>query len=157
MKHYFNPVRFAALALACAASLHAADAKYDPTKRDEEEVLKLEKQLREAIVRADVAALERIEADEYTIVDPMGVVSTKAQDIAHYRDGHLKFESLEASGIKARVFIGGAVVTGTLTAKGKFDDTDLSGKYRFTDVFEKKKGGWQAVSTQITLVKEKEQ
>lgn len=154
--NYLNPIRAAALALVCAATLQAADGQYNPNKRDEEDVLKLGKQWREAIVRADVAALERIEADEFTFVDPMGTVLTKAQDIALFRDGQLKFDSLDASGIKARVYIGGVVVTGTLTIKGKHGDTDLSGQYRFTDVFEKKKAGWQAVSSQVTQVKEKE-
>ena len=141
---------FTAAAALCGSTLRAAD--FSVTARDEKDVLKLEQEWSAALVKRDVAAIEKIEADDFTLVDPMGNVSTKAQDLANYRDGTIQFESLNSDNLKVRVYGGGAIVTGHLVVKGKYKDTDISGDYLFTDLFERRKNGWQAVYGQLTKV-----
>jgi hypothetical protein len=65
----------------------------------------------------------------------------------------LKFDSFATSDIRSRIFQGGAVLTGRLSAKGKYKDQDLTGDYRFIDVFEFRNGGWKAVYTQLSKLK----
>jgi len=44
------------------------------------------------------------------------------------------------------------VVTGCLLEKAQYKNTDISGTYRFTDVWAKRKGKWEHVAGQETLV-----
>lgn len=134
----------------------SAEPLFDPTAKDDKDVRKTEKQWVEATLRSDVAALERILPDDFTMVGPDGEVSGKAQEIANHRSGDLKFESLTTDGIKVVVYIGGAVVTGRAVVKGKFKDQDISGEYRFTDVFESRKNVWYPIISQLTKVVKEE-
>ncbi len=45
-----------------------------------------------------------------------------------------------------------AVVHGLETEKSSYKGKDTSGQYRFTDVFVKRNGRWQAIATQVTRV-----
>ena len=53
-----------------------------------------------------------------------------------------------------RVYGKTAVVTGLSTIKGTYQKKDISGKYRFIDVFvkKKKKSEWKVVATQVTAI-----
>lgn len=141
---------FAAAAGLCA--LQAADYKGAHAERDEKDVLQLEAQWTKAIQSKDTAALERLLASDYTMVDASGKTLTKGQEIANYRNGALKLDSFATSGQKVIIYIGGAVVTGTATIKGKHGKEDISGEYRFVDVLERRKSGWEAVYSQLTKV-----
>ena len=161
-------IGFFALAALIAGSLaaDAADYKNIQIQKDEKDVLQLESQWTKALLSRDTAALERILAPDYTMVDPAGKAFTKAQEIATYSSGDLKFDSLQASDKKVRIYQGGAVVTGKIAVKGKYKDEDISGDYLFVDVYEaKRSGGWHVAYSQLTAVetekdkkkKEKEQ
>lgn len=134
----------------------AADRKDAYTVRDEADVLKLQSQWTKAAQEGDTAAMERILAPEYTGVNPDGSVTGKNEEIAIYRKGDLKFDSIKSSEQKVKVYIGSVMVTGKSTVKGKHKDQDISGDYRFVDVFERKPGGWQVVYSQITKVESEE-
>jgi Domain of unknown function (DUF4440) len=148
MKRIFA-ILLAGAALAAWAYLRGADKL---NERDEQQVLKFEQEWADASVRRDTVALERIEADDYTLTDSAGTVWTKAQDISNYKDGTLQFDSLKNEDLRVRIYIGGAVVTGRSVVKGKFKEADISGEYRFIDVLENKNNRWQAVFTQLTKV-----
>lgn len=127
----------------------------NPNTRDEQDVLKIERQWGDALLRGDADALQKILPDDYTLTGPDGKVYNKAQEIANHRTGDLKFESFATDEIKARIYVGGAVVTGRAVLKGKFKDQDISGEYRFIDVFESRKNTWYPVVSQLTkIVKE---
>ncbi len=138
--------------LAAACFVHAADPKDAYTARDEADILQLEAEWSKAIQARDTAVMERLLAPEYVSVDPAGVTAGKAQEIAMYQRGDLKFDSIATASPKVKVYIGGVIVTGTSTVKGKFKGQDISGEYRFIDIFERKPAGWQAVYSQITKV-----
>jgi hypothetical protein len=144
------------LLLAAAAAglfvLQAADYKGPHAERDQKDILELESQWTQAIQSGDTATLDRLLAPEYTMVDASGKTSNKAQEIAMYQRGDLKFDSISASGQTVTIYIGGATVTGTTVIKGKHKKDDISGEYRFVDILERRKSGWQAVYSQITKV-----
>jgi ketosteroid isomerase-like protein len=54
--------------------------------------------------------------------------------------------------LKVKVYGDTAIVSGQTTDKGKYKGQDISGTYRFTDVFVKRDGKWMAVSTHVTPV-----
>ena len=121
--------------------------------RDDQELRKIERQWTEAMEREDAGRIEKILSDEYTMVDSVGVSASRAEVLDRLRSGALKFDSFGTSDIKSRVFQGGAVLTGRLSAKGKHKDQDITGDYRFIDVFEFRNGTWKAIYTQLSKLK----
>ncbi len=121
----------------------------------EQELLKVENNWGDALLKNDVAELERIYADEYLFTDPEGVTWNKSQDLANTKSGASKITSFKMEDMKVHVYGGAAVVTGKAILEGTFQGKDISGTHRFTDTFVKRAGRWQCVATQSTLVAKK--
>jgi ketosteroid isomerase-like protein len=90
------------------------------------------------------AAVDQYEADDIITTDPGGCVTDSS--------GDLKFQSMELSDMRVRVYLDTAVAAGTNTLNGTYKGQDISGKYRFTDTWVKRNGKWQVVATQGTKV-----
>jgi len=86
--------------------------------------------------------------------DPSGRVTDKTQDKTDLSSGDLKFQSIELSELKVHVYGDTAVAAGTSTVKGTYKGQDISGKYRFTDVWVKRNGKWHAVASQSTKLQQ---
>ncbi len=121
----------------------------------EQELLKLEDGWNDAMVKADVAFLDRILADDYTFTDEEGTVSTKVQNIADQKSGDFKCTSATSDEYKVRIYGNAAVVTGRLTMKSLYKGKDSSGQFRWTDTWVKGTGGWQCVATHVSKIAEK--
>jgi len=106
----------------------------------EQELLKLENNWSEATLKGDATALQRLYADEYLFTDSEGVTWNKPQDIASVSSGDWKASSFKLEDMKVHVYGNAAVVTGHNTLKATFKGKDISGQYRFTDVFVKRAG-----------------
>jgi len=121
----------------------------------EKELLKVENDWSTAWMKKDSAALQSLYATEYLATDWEGATFTKTQDIANGMAPDTKTQSFVLSDMKVHVYGDTAVVTGLNTIKATFKGADVSGAYRFTDVFVKREGRWQAVATQGTKVVKK--
>jgi ketosteroid isomerase-like protein len=117
------------------------------------ELVALENRYNDALVRADWKMLENIEADDLFFTNADGSVSHKSDSISSLKSGEEKFESLAMSDVKVQSFGDVGVVTGKLFQKARYKDSDISGAYRFTDVFAKRNGKWEHVTGQETLYK----
>ncbi len=71
---------------------------------DEQAVKKLLDELSAAVGHNDTVALDRIYADDYTIVTDSGVVMTKAERLAAMKSGDLKYESVAFDDVNIRVY-----------------------------------------------------
>ena len=120
----------------------------------ERELTKLENDWSQAAVKRDGAALQRFYADEYIFTDENGVVSGKTKEIADISTGMFRLTSYKFEDMKVHVYGDVAVVTGRNTIKGTWEDIkrDISGPYRFTDVFVKRNGQWQCVASQSSQI-----
>jgi ketosteroid isomerase-like protein len=125
------------------APIHAASKGNAET---EQALIKLENEFANAYVK-DIAAAERIMADDYIFITPDGEIRTKADEIGDLKSGKLKVIALTAGEMKVRVYGKAAVVIGIYELKGTFDGKDISGRFRFTDVFVHEKNEWRIVST----------
>ena len=125
----------------------------------ETEVLRLDKEWASVIKTRDLEALRRIEADDIVLTYPDGTTGTKADEIRDAEAGNVTVEAFEVMEAKA-IVLGpeAAVVTGRSVIKnGKYKPADgklidISGEYRFTDVFAKRNGTWQVVISQATRI-----
>jgi len=107
----------------------------------------------QVLLRGDWQALEQIEADDLIFTNADGSVTHKSDDVANLRSGDLEFESIVMSDLAVQALGDVGVVTGKLVEKVRYQTTDLSGTYRFTDVWVMRAGRWQLVAGQETLVR----
>lgn len=118
----------------------------------EESIKAVNEQLNQAALKGDVATFDKLLADDTIGINVLGVTSTKADVLENFKSGKLKFEAIEVTDTKVRVYGDTALVNATANVKGHFGATDLSGQYRSVRVWVKRKGQWQSVSFQATRV-----
>jgi hypothetical protein len=116
----------------------------------EQEVLKQMDNWLDALKRSDMAALDRIIADDFMIVGTGGEIRSKEQDLAPIKSGELKFESLTTEDVKVFVYHETAVVAGIGTYKVNFKGQAASIRERFFDVYQKRKGQWRVIALRST-------
>ena len=122
------------------------------TATDERELTQLVKDLNAAIVRPDIAFLERVLDKDYVHYRPHGDVETRAQYLEDRKSGSVDFDSLVADEIKVHVYGDTAIVAYRSTAKGKDKDGSIDEQRRWTRVFVRKDGQWQLVHSQGTTI-----
>ena len=122
------------------------------TANVEQTLLQLERDWEQANVRNDTAALERILAPEFVSTDSDGRLTTRAEGFARRKSGEVTFTAFTQDDYKMQVIGDTAIVTGRSTIKGIRDGKDLSGQERWTDVFVRRNGRWQAVATHSSRI-----
>ena len=118
----------------------------------EQSIKALSEQVDQAALKGDVAAIDKLLADDYIAIRVNGATFTKADVLENFKSGKLKYEAIEISDMKVRVYGDTALVNATAKVKGHFGATDLSGQYRGVRVWVKRKGQWQSVSFQATRI-----
>ena len=99
----------------------------------------------------DVAAFEKIVADDWIAISPDGKSQTKAERAAEIKAA--RTTSATMGNMKVRVFGNTAVVTGTDDEITMQDGKKSSEHYVWTDVFVKRDGKWLAVASQTAQIK----
>jgi len=116
----------------------------------EEELLRVEKEFAEAIVKNDLEGIERLVADDWIIIGPDGEIVERARFFEVIKSGAMTHDTMESEDFRIRVYADSAVVTGITRTKGKFMGQEFSTEERATDVFVKCDGRWQCVLTHLT-------
>lgn len=123
-----------------------------PKGGDEQAVRQMLGELSAALGRNDGAGLDRIYADSYTFVGDTGVMTTKAQRLAAFKSGELKYESISFDDVNVRMYGNTAVATFRVTSKVKTNGKDAGGQFMTTATFVKMNGRWQEVAAQSTTI-----
>lgn len=121
----------------------------------EQELIKLENEWADALVKHDWTFLDQVLADDFTFTEPGGNVMTKAQFLAGLRSGMVVTTSAVADEMKARVYGDVAVVTYRWTSKETFKGKDISGQSRWTDTWVKLAGYWKCVASHGSRIAQK--
>lgn len=133
----------ALLLLVCAAPL-AAQA--------EDSVKAVEMRRGEALLKADTATLSRMMAAEFIEISRLGQVRTGADNLRDIGGGVLKLTSVKYDSLTVRIYGDVAVLRGIADNTGSMRGFPFSGKIRYTRVFVKRDGRWQAVTMQQTVM-----
>jgi ketosteroid isomerase-like protein len=111
-------------------------------------------QYAEALKRKDTAALDKIWADDYSFIDPRGVLLTKAERLENVRSGATSFDDIELHQEKVYVLGNTAIDIGRVSLRGtKYSGLESSGEYRYMNVWTSEKGEWRLLANQITFIK----
>jgi len=115
------------------------------------EIVDMERQAREASLHRDPDFSQRTLADDYVAITPLGQVTTKQDTVSARKSGQLRYEAINVSDMVVRLYGDTAVVTARADVKGHQLGEDFSGPYRYTRVWVRHNGHWQAVSYQATV------
>jgi ketosteroid isomerase-like protein len=116
-------------------------------------IQKIEQDMGDAMVRADIGKLDEIYADDFATVGSSGKIVTKKDLLSNFESFHDKLESFENGPINVRVFGNVAVAEGSVTEKRTRDGKDTSGDFVWMDLLEKRAGKWVVVRSAGTRVK----
>jgi len=141
-------IMFATVSIICAQ----ARPKKQPKIEAEEQLLKINKEYDEALVRGDTAALERIFGDEFIYTSTSGEVLNKQQQLELIRSGAMKIASGASENVQVRSYGNIALVFGSFIAKGEFKGQAFDSTERYTSIWLKRGGRWQLIAEQGTLV-----
>ena len=120
------------------------------TGEAEQELLRLEKEFAEAIVKNDLEGIGRLVTDDWIIIDPNGEIVDRSRFFEVIKSNALTHDMMASEDFRVRVYGDSAVVTGVTRTKGKFLGQEFSTHERATDVFVKRDGRWQCVLTHLT-------
>ena len=118
----------------------------------EDQLKKMEKDRAAAVVKGDVATLEKLTSDDYILINANGQLSDKSTTMNNIKTGNIKLTANDVSDLKVRVYGDTAVVTGKADSKGTIGGRELKGPVMFTRVYVKKNGKWQSVAFQQTPI-----
>ena len=130
----------------------AAIAFQNSSSPEDEVILQKEAALREAHLKGDAAALERLDADDFMAVSPDGVTRDKAWVLAAYKSGKNKDEAITNSEVKVRRYGNTAVVTMRTDIQRHLEGKDMSGAFRVTRVWIREHEDWRIAVTQSTRI-----
>jgi Ketosteroid isomerase homolog len=112
----------------------------------------LDRERIQAQIGADAAALDRLYAEDFIGIGPSGAVRGKAQVIADFTSGSLRFQSITIDDVRWRVYGNAAVETGRSTMIGQDKGKAVPRDNRFTRVWVERQGKWQLVSNHYSLL-----
>jgi ketosteroid isomerase-like protein len=115
------------------------------------EIVDMERQAREASIRRDADFSQRTLAEDYVAITPLGQVTTKQDTVSARKSRQLRYDTIDVSDMVVRIYGDTAVVTARADVKGHQLGEDFSGPYRYTRVWVRRTGHWQAVSYQATV------
>jgi ketosteroid isomerase-like protein len=121
---------------------------------DDDEIVALEAELRAAQLAADVAALDRLIADELLFAGPDGQLGTKAQDLEAHGSGVVRFRAHEPEELRVRR-VGKDVAIASLRARlaVEIGGKTVQGTYRYTRVWAREDGRtWRVAGGQVSEI-----
>jgi ketosteroid isomerase-like protein len=145
-----------ALLFALAMSVSAPRAHALLPKRETHAVHKqiesLEMAWRQAVVDNNIPAIDHLLADDYVGITANGTIEDKTQAIAQRKAGTVRVTALNLDVLKIRIYGDIAVVTSIADLQGVNGQSDISGKYRYTRVYNRRLGEWKIVSFEASRI-----
>lgn len=135
-------------AIGCATSRYSA-------KSAQQEVLSTDDARINARTSGDAKTLDRVYADDYTLITAEGTVRKKDEQMSEFRSGQLQFRPVEILERTVRVYNDSAIVLSQERSTIILNGQDIGGDFRVTRVYIRREGRWQLVVTHATPVSSK--
>jgi len=140
--------------LAFAPALQAGQARAQKHE-NRHEIERIEEAWRNAVLKADVPAMDALLADDYMAITASGTLETKEKALANLRAGALHITSIDLSERKMRFYGTTVLVTSRAEISGATGTRDISGSYRYTHVYARDaQGKWKIVSFEANRIRD---
>jgi uncharacterized protein (TIGR02246 family) len=117
-------------------------------------VLATDDQRMDALRRGDPLPLERIYADDYTLVTGTGQIRTKAAQLAELKSGQLRYLQIETVERQVRMYGDVAILlTRQRAAIVQGGQQITGGDERVTRVYKNFDGQWRVIATHATPIR----
>lgn len=149
--------RIVLLAVLVAASAGFAGARAAGNDANEEqtkkEILQIEEERSQALLKGDVDKLKQIYADQVAYLTEHGQVLTLAQHLANIQGRKQVFNSVIHKDVKVHVFGNTVAVTGLSVSDVRYTDQKADPRpRRYTNVWLKQDGQWRCIAHYETPV-----
>ena len=119
------------------------------------EIDQLEEAWRDAVLKADIAVMDSLLAEDYMAITPNGSLQSKEQALENLRSGTTHIAAIEISDHKVRFYGTTALVTSRAEVSGTNAGVGFSGSYRYTRVYVRDaQGKWKIVSFEASKIRE---
>jgi len=105
-----------------------------------------------AMVRGDLPALDTLLGPELSYIHSDGALESKAQFLATLRTGRLRYQAIEPSDLKTRLYGDVGIVTGRSRMRLLAGSELLQFSVRFTAIYRRTAKNWVLVAWQSTRV-----
>jgi ketosteroid isomerase-like protein len=156
MLHSRMLVSLAAGAALCACSTAVAQPhhpKGDPKRVERAHIEQLEQQWRTAELNADVVGMDKLLSDDFLGITAVGEVNTKQQFLDRMSNRSITLSTLEMSEQKIKLVGQVAIVTSLAQVDGTSDGQPLTGRFRYTRVYQRLPGDqWRVTNFEATRI-----
>jgi hypothetical protein len=114
-------------------------------------VLDLQRRWVEALIAADIAALDTILVDTYVDTDESGSRTDKAGILAALKSGDLRLETIDLLETHVHRYGDSAVLIGASAQAGSFQGRPIAPRILFTATLVLEDGTWRAVAAHRTI------
>jgi len=120
----------------------------------EEELVNVEKEFTDTIVKNNPEKIREFVTEDWIIVNADGSIIEMERFLEVIQSGVLTHEAMESDDMRVRIYGDSAVVSALTRSKGKFMGQEFTTHERSTDVFVRLDGKWRCALTQLTGIKE---
>jgi ketosteroid isomerase-like protein len=122
-----------------------------PSREPIDEIRAVEREWNEARAHADIATLDRILDDGWTVTHANGSTDTKARYLADLKSGVRRFSGeVSETDLSVRFYGDTAIASGSSESRVTLNGQPQGGSLHFTRVYVKRTGAWKMVVTQAT-------
>lgn len=124
-----------------------------PEIQTEEEIREIERSRLRALVAGDIATAQRLHADDFQLITPIGAALSREQYLGAIAAGQIKYSVWEPGDIAVRLYGPAAVIRYQTRLEVIFGGHHVPPRYYWhTDSYECRDGRWMVVWSQATTV-----
>ena len=138
--------------LATLSAIGTAPAQAQPGATDEQTLVELERAWNDAFYKKDIEFLDSILAEEFVATYDDGTLGDRNRELELSASFNQRVISATQEDFTVRVYGDAAVVWFTLRLVGLRQGQRAQVAFRYTDVWVRRDGRWQCVSTQSTRI-----
>jgi len=113
---------------------------------DEGRLMQIQQDLARAWLQHDRAFIESVLAPEWTVTQADGSILDRASVLGPFFDT-VSFDTNVVDDVTVMLYGDAAVVRGRTSVSARVNEAPVSARIRFTDVFIRRSGRWQAVAS----------
>ena len=138
--------------LATLSAIGTAQAQAQPGATDEQALVELERAWNDAFYKKDIEFLDSLLAEEFVATYDDGTLGDRNRELELSASFNQRVISADQEDFTVRVYGDAAVVWFTLRLVGLRQGQRAEVAFRYTDVWVRRDGRWQCVSTQSTRI-----